>query len=95
MSQLLPHLVSAVLGAILAALGWWTARSRADGARDEREQAMRERLALADARLEKLATDLNRLGGVVREMRTVLGIAGHTGQVPRFEPRRSGEGRSL
>ena len=95
MSQLLPHLVSAVLGAILAALGWWTARSRADGARDERETTMRERIATLEARDDKKTVDLNHLGNAVRELRTLMQIAGQSGQVPRFEPRRSGEGRSL
>jgi len=32
MSQLLPHLISALFGGLQAALSWWTARSRAEGA---------------------------------------------------------------
>jgi len=95
MSQLLPHLVSALLGGLLTAAGWWTARSKDEGRREERESSMRERIATLEARDDKKTVDLNHLGNAVRELRTLMQIAGQSGQVPRFEPRRSGEGRSL
>lgn len=95
MSQLLPHLVSALVGAVISLVSLILARSREDGARNERERVTIERLAKLEARDEKKTADLNHLGNAVREMRTLMQIAGQSGTVPRFTPRRSGEGSSL
>lgn len=84
-----------VVSSIISILGTLAAKSRSEGRDEQRLIDLAKGQGALEAKCEKLAVDLNRLGGKVREIYVVLGIAGQTGEVPKFPMRDSGEGRAI
>lgn len=84
--------IGIVLSSVISILGTLAAKQRKEGRDEQLLIDLAKQVAVLEAKDEKLVVDLNRLGQIVREMRVVLGIAGQTGEVPRFVPRDSGEG---
>lgn len=84
-----------VLSFAFGALSAFAAHERKAGRAEGQQQYTSEKLGAIEHRLDKLTEDVNRIGAIVREQRTVLDIASRTGEVPKFQMRDSGEGRAL
>ena len=92
MDHALITLSAVVVSSVISILGTLALKQRQAGRDEQLLIDLTKKVAILEAKDEKLTTDLNRVGQIVREMRVVLGIAGQTGEVPRFVPRDSGEG---
>ena len=96
MDRTLASILVGVLSFAFGALSAFAAHERKAGRNEGQQQYVSERLGALDARVEKLGTDINRMGGAIRQIQTVLDIAGRTGEVPRYTGSRdSGEGPAL
>lgn len=95
MDRTLASILVGVLSFAFGALSAFAAHERKAGRAEGQQQYTTEKLGAIEQRLDKLTTDVNRIGTIVREQRTVLDIASRTGEVPRFAPRDSGEGRVI
>lgn len=95
MDRTLASILIGTLSFAFGALSAFAAHERKAGRAEGQQQYTTEKLGALEQRLEKLTTDVNRIGTIVREQRTVLDIASRTGEVPRFEKRDSGEGPAL
>ena len=84
--------IGIVLSSVISILGTLAAKQRKEGRDEQRLVDLAKSVGALEAKSEKFMVDLNRVGQIVREMRLVLGIAGQTGEVPKFVPRDSGEG---
>jgi len=87
--------VGIVLSSVISILGTLAAKQRKEGRDEQLLIDLVAKMGALEAKSDKFMVDLNRVGTIVREMRVVLGIAGQTGEVPRFVPRDSGEGPAL
>lgn len=92
MDRTLASILVGVLSFAFGALSAFAAHERKAGRAEGAQQYVSEKIGAIELRLDKLTTDINRIGTIVREQRTVLEIASQTGEVPRYVPRDSGEG---
>lgn len=95
MDHTLLTVAAIVVSSVISILGTLAAKQRTEGRDEQRLVDLAKSVGALEAKDEKRAVDLNRLGGKVREIYVVLGIAGQTGEVPKFPMRDSGEGRAI
>lgn len=94
MDRTLASLLAVLLGALsfaAGALSAFASSQRKAGREEGAQQYTSEKLGALEQRLNKLADDVNWLGAKLRVHDAVLDIAGQSGEVPRYVPRRSGE----
>ena len=87
--------IGIVLSSVISILGTLAAKQRKEGRDEQLLIDLTKDVAVLEAEGKKLKNDIDSIGGRVREMRVVLGIAGQTGEVPKYVPRDSGEGPAL
>lgn len=82
----------AVASAIISILSTIAVMSRKAGRDDARLDDLTKDQGKLEGKVDKLAGDVNALGGKLREIRVLLGVAGDTGKFPKWHGRDSGEG---
>lgn len=84
-----------LVSAVVSILGTLAAKERSAGRDAERLANLTKDVGALAERLSALSEDVDHIGQIARDSRTLLGVASETGEVPKYVPRDSGEGRAL